>query len=97
LDGRTYGAHNLIRPEKKMANTHTHTLTFTGSVLDNEMDRAPILGHAKVREARDALIAAFEEAGAPHTFQSAVVKPRQTRGPRKPKVTPVGAGRAAAE
>ena len=74
-----------------MADKHTHTLTFTGLVPDSEMDRAPILGHPKVHEARDALLAALKEAGAEHKAVSVVTKPRQTRKPKAPAV------RAAAE
>ncbi len=74
-----------------MANTHTHTLTFTGMVPATEMDRVAIYS-GEVREARDALLKALDAAGFKHTVEQTVKAPRKTRAP---KPAPVRAAAAA--
>lgn len=75
-----------------MPNTHKHTLTFEGEVPGSEMDRSGIYGPA-VKDAINALQAALEDAGHPHTVESKIIKPKTPSDkPRKPRAV-----RAAAE
>lgn len=59
-----------------------HELIFRGDVPADEMARARILAHPAVIAAKDALLAAFADAGATHTAASRVVRPQtKTRKP----------------
>jgi hypothetical protein len=73
---------------------HKHTLTFEGDVPGDEMERASVFAHPKVAEARAALLAAFKEAGHPHTALSRVIKPKAAGAARRGRPAAV---RSAAE
>lgn len=59
-----------------MSSTRRHILTFEGDVPEDEMQRASLLAHPKILEARAALEAAFVEAGHPHTATSKTIRPK---------------------
>ena len=79
-----------------MANTHTHTISFTGMVPGTEIHRTAIYS-ADVRAAVDALGKALNATGFTHTVEQTVKAPRKARAPETPAVAAVGAGRHAAE
>ena len=74
-----------------MADKAKHTLTFEGELPADEMDRAKVLGHPAVHEARDALLEAFKTAGAPHAHKHTIRKVMPNKGPKAKgnKVTPI--------
>ncbi len=64
--------------------SHKHTLTFEGDVPETERERAGIWG-PEVSAAIDALRSALADAGHPHTVESKIIRPKVSKGPRKPR------------
>ena len=57
--------------------THPHTITFSGRMPADEMERASLFGnHPEINEARKTLEAALAKAGYPHEVVSHVTRPR---------------------
>ncbi len=64
--------------------SHKHTLTFEGDVPETERERAAIWG-PEVSAAIENLRSALATAGHPHTVESKIVRPKVSKGPRKPR------------
>lgn len=76
--------------------TRRHTLTFEGDVPEDEMQRAAVLAHPKVRDAQAMLLEAFADAGHPHTAVSKTIKAKAAPA-SKPAAATAGARPRAAE
>lgn len=62
--------------------THPHTLTFTGHLPADEMERSAMFAaNPAILKARRDLEAAFEKAGHPHTSKSHVVRLKARKAP----------------
>lgn len=67
-------------PKSPKPATHRHTITFSGHMPADEMDRYAV--HAtnpEIVAARDALLQALHAAGYPHTVESKVIRPRTVK------------------
>ncbi len=75
-----------------MAN-HKHTLTFSGELPADEMDRANLYAkNPEINASRVALVEAFKKSVHPHEAVSHVTRPRADAGqPRKNKGSPPAA------
>ena len=63
-----------------MGINHKHTLTYSGVLPADEMDRLAMhAANPEINQARLALVAAFKKAGFPHDAVSHVVRPRTVK------------------